>query len=818
MPDEAPTAGGRTVAVIVVSGVGDDTFGSGRDAVVAALRGDPEGRWGTEATVGETTLVATADTGDDGPDAAPLQTGLGGPNLREPFAVPTAELTGRDGAPSVRVHEMFWADLSRAQGSAQRLFYLLFAITLQVSTIGLEAIRGFPEASDPAGARSRRHLRWTMNAVSYWLAYVITPLIVAMVTLAVLVNLELLSRAKDVTSWVLLGVVGAAGVAAGWWIGERIYRGGWTFDRAGEPWAYAGTGTGSTWPTRALMMLAAALLGAALWLGIGHQDDFTVQLTALLLVATVATAIATDAAGVAPDAEVGATRTARRRVRLVIRAAVAAVPVGATLLAVLNAPREGGAGVRAANALTMIALGPFRGAWLVMLLLCLTCVLLACRVRFRAGPAGDERRRLSATVVLTIMLGPIMYALASSAMFLVFAALWRIYPDYAKTWPDGDPRCPGHTLVTPIRDGGCSTRSTVDWGFGVVEATVQPLGLALALTGVALACLAWFFRRYLTSFRHRNRYASAVDVSLDQGAAFTEALERAGGNRMFAWVFTPLVALVTVAAAVVWTVDQHTVQTIGTDYLSGIAVPLAYLIAVLAIAGVGLRNVGVAGRFGEGFLTTLGRVLDMVYDITTYLRVANPAIVPPRVRMIARYRAVLRRIAGEDVDHVVIMAHSQGTTLTLATLLGDTHRSPGFGPAPPEDLPAAPITFLSYGCPATQTYERRFPGQFASWAATPAGRSPIARWLNVFRAGDFIGRGIVAAASFDPRQVTPQPLGQERCLGPGQHTAYLSDERWRRVARHVVATPHPADLADVALGDLTVASRDESPVRPSSGA
>lgn len=563
---------------------------------------------------------------------------------------------------------------------------------------------------------------------------------------------------------------------------------------------------------RALTGLVAALVGSALWLALDEQDrDFTVQLTAILLIVTIAAAIATDATGAPSGADIEATRSARRRVRFAIRAAVAAVTLGAALLAVLNDPRRGNAGIKAANALTAIALGAFRAAWLGMLLLCLASVVLACRMRFRPGPARDERRRLSASVMLTIMLGPVMYALASSAMFLVFAALWRLYPEHAKQWPTDTPlQCPGNIIVRPIVDGTCQSQSTADWGYGVVEHTVQPLGLALALTGVALLFLGWFFRPYVASFRHRNRYASAADVSRDQGAAFTGALTRAGGDGIYAWVYAPIVALVTLVAAVVWTVDQDRVQDVG-DFLAGIAVPLAYVIAVLAIAGVGLRNVGVAGRFGGGFLTGLGRVLDMTYDITTYLRVANPAIVPPRVQMIARYRAVLRRIAGERVDHVVIMAHSQGTALTLATLLGDAHRSPPVPPVAAADLPTAPITFLSYGCPAAQTYERRLPGQFASWVAPPSGPTSIARWLNVFRAGDFIGRGIVPTASFDPRQVTPQPLGQERCLGPGQHTAYLADERWRRVARHVVASPYPADLADAPLDDLTVASRDERP-------
>ena len=48
--------------------------------------------------------------------------------------------------------------------------------------------------------------------------------------------------------------------------------------------------------------------------------------------------------------------------------------------------------------------------------------------------------------MLSVMLGPVLYALATSAMFLVFAAASRIYPSYAKTWPvEADLACPGAT-------------------------------------------------------------------------------------------------------------------------------------------------------------------------------------------------------------------------------------------------------------------------------------------------------------------------------------------------------------------------------------
>ena len=101
-----------------------------------------------------------------------------------------------------------------------------------------------------------------------------------------------------------------------------------------------------------------------------------------------------------------------------------------------------------------------------------------------------------------------------------------------------------------------------------------------------------------------------------------------------------------------------------------------------------------------------------------------------------------------------------------------------------------------------------------------AGGPSIARWLNVYRSGDYVGRNIVPVDDpYNPCNTNTQddadPANrQERCLGPGHHTGYFTDERWRRVARHVVTTPCPASLADVDLGDLTVAMLDEPPGGP----
>lgn len=808
-----------TVAVIVVSGVGDDALGSGRDAVVETLVQDPKQRWLPEASTAQTTFVATADTGDTADDGL-LRTGLGSPNLREPFPVPTGQVTSAGVAPDVHVYEMHWADLSRAQGPVQRLFYLVFAITLQVSTIGQEAVRRFA-ANDTRDTVSPKRLQWLSTALTvltYWLAYIITPLILAQVALAAIVNIQLLlpRTAATVPSWVVYLVIGAVMVGVGWWVGGRTYRGGWTFDRTGKPWGYETVGETRT--SRTPFVLIALTLACLVATTLSFADgacgdaggcdyrDLTMQLAFLLFVGIVATAMASTAMRRHAATDAVALKADRRFVRRVIQGAYAAVPAGAILYALVVPPRSGGVAVRTANALTAIAMGPFRLAWLVMLLICAAIAVLTCLIRLTGGGDPNERRRLSATVMMSVMLGPVLYAIATSAMFLVFAAASRVYPNYAKSWPAAsDLACPGNTILAPIVDCPMGeVPAPVEWGSGLVRLTVQPLGVALVLIAVLMGLIALFFAGYSATFRARGRHASAANEAKRQGDAFTNGLTQTGRTWLFVGLLVPTI-LITAAACIVFWTGQAT--TLG-GHLTDVAFPLAYMLAILAVAGVGLKNVGFIGNFGGGFLKVLALVLDLIYDITTYLRVANPAIVAPRVQMIGRYRAVLAEVRARGYGHVVIMAHSQGSALSLATLTGDLDRSPALKPAPADQVPAT-LTLLTYGCPATQTYARRFPTQFATWRR---GAPTITRWLNVYRAGDFIGRDIASPDQYDPRVVSTPSGGpaclQERCLGPGHHTRYFADERWRRVARHVVATPCPASLDHVDLDDLTVAVLD----------
>jgi hypothetical protein len=185
-----------------------------------------------------------------------------------------------------------------------------------------------------------------------------------------------------------------------------------------------------------------------------------------------------------------------------------------------------------------------------------------------------------------------------------------------------------------------------------------------------------------------------------------------------------------------------------------------------------------------------------VYDIATYLRIfRSPKDIRPRI--IARYRALLRQIASQQrYDALLIVAHSQGSVLSTATLFGDPHRQDpeagiengagvrGWNELHLPDLPR-PLFLLTCGCPLRQSYDARLPGDYEWLWRRDEPLEPISRWINVYRPRDYIGQAIfnppLETATQRQEHVTPAPQGCpvdgiDVCLkGSGNHTGYWTD-------------------------------------------
>jgi len=236
----------------------------------------------------------------------------------------------------------------------------------------------------------------------------------------------------------------------------------------------------------------------------------------------------------------------------------------------------------------------------------------------------------------------------------------------------------------------------------------------------------------------------------------------------------------------------------GTAARLGASIALVVSALLVCVRFLGVTPSAAFGSQSTGWLERLRIVLDIPYDIATYLRVSQPGIVAPRERMLRRYRALLGEVAGGGVDRepydaLVIVSHSQGTVLSAATLFGDYGRAPAALPIDEEEpgvvLPPE-VSLLTCGSPLRQLYGERFPGQY-DWVRElprrPGGLRPLTgTWVNLYRSGDYVGRALWARDPDAPEAFDPDRTGYdlrapggprvvERCLGPGSHTGYWSD-------------------------------------------
>jgi hypothetical protein len=150
---------------------------------------------------------------------------------------------------------------------------------------------------------------------------------------------------------------------------------------------------------------------------------------------------------------------------------------------------------------------------------------------------------------------------------------------------------------------------------------------------------------------------------------------------------------------------------------------------------------------GQGVLAKYGRAQAKIYD-------------PVRIRFDLVMHHLVRDL---EVSHVVILAHSQGSTIVLDELAREW---------PAGELPAE-ISLVTFGSPISHIYQYYFPGLYPGWEDVRwqlfLGR--LTRWLNVYRLADYVGT-----------RVQPPPITNfaQRTVGEGGHTNYWTDPRFIR--------------------------------------
>ena len=267
---------------------------------------------------------------------------------------------------------------------------------------------------------------------------------------------------------------------------------------------------------------------------------------------------------------------------------------------------------------------------------------------------------------------------------------------------------------------------------------------------------------------------------------------------------------------------ERPISDLSRNFLEPLVLTTAGIFALLSTLG------GVLSKY----LPALRAPLDIALDVDNHFR-EFPRAAIPRARIFSRYAALLKHIAAQGHDRIVIVAHSQGTVITAELLRylsrrGSTEADMRNAPAVDHrdtphprllhcegnQLPS--IALLTLGCPLRQLYAARFPTLYR-WVLAQRGRvtGPLAsdigvsRWINAYCSGDYVGRWLwsdsAAPAKGDSLgrpmtdTVDPAPFGRktaydgfspmppavepfnsrtelEVCLGFGAHTHYFEPE------------------------------------------
>jgi hypothetical protein len=217
-------------------------------------------------------------------------------------------------------------------------------------------------------------------------------------------------------------------------------------------------------------------------------------------------------------------------------------------------------------------------------------------------------------------------------------------------------------------------------------------------------------------------------------------------------------------------------------------------------------------------------VLGAILDVDTYLQTL-PENATPRAKIVERYVSVLRYIAryrdadGRGYDSVVIVAHSLGSLISADLLrflkaAGDPELAAlGLAGENVANQGGISMKLLTMGSPIRQLLNRFFPYLY-DWVRdqpdnglhplphptlTPPptiGESALpdpvelglAKWVNVYRSGDYVGRSLWLDEWYHRTDGTggsgqyPQAIywarsgpREEACIGAGAHTRYWDD-------------------------------------------
>lgn len=657
---------------------------------------------------------------------------------------------------AVDVFEMYWADLSRLGAGGLRALVSLYQLFFHLGTLAADIVDQAALRAGGSGAwgllqRLHARLAWLMKGPVFLLQ--LAMLLMVAFGGAALVAPELQGPLLAVAfGLAAVALTATAGLA---WLRRRPE----TWRQALPPLLLAA----------AALSLAAAVtaLTAAAWV---PRIYFVAGLAAAALLGAL---LVERYARLSPGV--------RGLGHLVTAAAVLLLAAaGARLLprAATQAEWMIGAALHAGEVLLAAVLL----AWAVFIALQIAALLLGGWL----GRAGDRALRESLHTARLALV-------CSSGLFAVLSlVLWSVVSFVAGR------ALPAELLYEPLLFGSGYRSAAI-----FLESRVQTLGgfftpLVLAFSLMLAAVVLVLLPSLMEELRPtRNADAQGVRPGADE---WSRRLGRwlGDGTRFLGTAFKALVPLGAMAAGTLYlafVLRQFAFTAgLGGEVVAWLADRLELFRGeTLVAAGKWLAGGALTiAALGARFTGTFGRLrvaIDAVLDVDNYFD-DPPHRRPPRARIYARYASLLAYLRDAGYGRIVIVAHSQGTVISVDLLryLHVLGRLKGL-------VGARPIALVTVGSPLRDLYAERFPLLY-EWmgareagfesAAPAAGDIGVTEWVNACRSGDYVGRFIWTPdrdpAAFGVAAVGPDGRVQARragdrtelCLGAGAHTHYFS--------------------------------------------
>ncbi len=684
----------------------------------------------------------------------------------------------------VDVYEFYWADLSRLQSDVLHILSAFYQLLFHICSLGRDTL----DLAEPE-CRAAGWVRWTQWNVMrtcHRIATSCLSLVIPVLNLCLLGILFIVLPAKvPPNAEIATAIAAAAAIVAVGGLIARLFRAA----QPDQPPGMYGAMLAASIPLGCCMVYSPELTGAMSgrneWSEIAWKKVLTVEW------------------GLLSSAAIGAVLLAfsRRKPQVLIIGPMLWLPSAATVawLVYRAEPTEVGL-AHAAIASAVVALLGLAVAWTVLAL----AVLIGGCITFRSWSScgvGGRIDRALATGFIS-MIGPVtLFAFVTLAIYSPLLSLAEIR--YLKL-----PEAPLHLtlfgghlpgLYDWVQQRPATLQQAVHWMFQI---SVTPLADAILLVWGAAAFLVmreFFWPVWAETVRPTSRPA-------DRSQFIGKTLSRAYGSLgvPFGLMFVAVPFIFLAGAAMNWAGWWHG------------AMPEAPR-GIFPLLGAVMFGLIATGKLGV-VLNSIWPSLDVILDVDNYLQ-GRPWNRNPKARIATRYVALLRFLAQQNYDQVVIVAHSQGTVITADLLRflranGDPNlASLGFERTLTPDEPHPfPISLLTMGCPLRQLYGWRFPHLYR-WArhegpldGAAAGREMIgdqcapnprelgvAAWINAYNSGDYVGRHIwrddnlanpaynaeslftpwnrlLEAESCDERHVR-----RELCYGAGAHTHYFED-------------------------------------------